>query len=53
MTDKSQFRRLAGTVLLIAATTALYFAIPVPGRMHEGSWAIMFSAGVIVLGVMP
>jgi hypothetical protein len=52
VTDKSQFRRLAGTVLLIAATTALYFAIPVPGRMHEGSWAIMFSAGVIVLGIL-
>jgi len=52
VTRESQFRRVAGTVLLIAAATAVYFAIPVPGRMHESSWVIMFIAGVIVLGVL-
>lgn len=52
MTDEMQFRRLVGTVVLIAAATAVYFVIPVPGRMSEGSWAVMFSAGVIVLGLL-
>jgi voltage-gated potassium channel len=52
MTAKSQISRVLGTVLLIAAATALYFEIPVPGRMRESSWVIMFSAGVIVLGLL-
>lgn len=52
MTDQSQLRRLVGTVVLIAAATAVYFVIPVPGRMREGSWAIMFSVGVIVLALL-
>jgi voltage-gated potassium channel len=52
VTEPSQPRRLVGTVALIAAATAAYFVIPVPGRMHESSWAIMFSAGVIVLALL-
>jgi voltage-gated potassium channel len=52
VSEQSQFRRLIGTVALIAAATAVYFAIPVPGRMQEGSWAIMFSGGVIVLALL-
>jgi voltage-gated potassium channel len=51
MTGTSQLTRVVSTVLLVAAATAIYFAIPVPGRMHESSWAIMFSGGVIVLGL--
>jgi voltage-gated potassium channel len=47
-----QFRRLVVTLLLVAAATAVYFVIPVPGRMHEASWAIMFSGGVIVLALL-
>jgi voltage-gated potassium channel len=52
VTEDSQLRRLIGSILLIAAATAVYFVIPVPGRMHEASWAIMFSAGVIVLALL-
>jgi hypothetical protein len=43
---------LVGTVALIAAATAVYFVVPVPGQMHEDYWAIMFSAGVIVLALL-
>jgi voltage-gated potassium channel len=52
VTGQSQLRRLIGTVLLIAAATAVYFLIPVPGRMHEASWVTMFSLSVIVLGLL-
>jgi voltage-gated potassium channel len=52
VTGQSQLRRLIVTVLLIAAATAVYFEIPVPGRMREGSWVVMFSVGVIVLGLL-
>jgi voltage-gated potassium channel len=40
------------TALLIAAATAIYYQIPVPGRMHKESWVIMFSCGVVVLGAL-
>lgn len=52
MTTRSQVTRALGTVALIAAATAAYYAIPVPGRMRESSWAIMFSLGVVVLGLL-
>jgi voltage-gated potassium channel len=52
VTQDSQLRRLVGTVVVIAAATAVYFAVPVPGQMHEDYWAIMFSAGVIVLALL-
>jgi voltage-gated potassium channel len=52
VTDQSQLRRLVVTLLLIAAATAVYFVIPVPGQMHEASWAILFSGGVIVLALL-
>jgi voltage-gated potassium channel len=52
VTDQSQFTRLVGTVVLVAAATAVYFVLPVPGRMRESSWAFMFSAGVLVLAVL-
>lgn len=52
MTDQSQLRGAVVAALLIAAATAVYFVLPVPSRMHEGSWAIMFSGGVILLGLL-
>jgi voltage-gated potassium channel Kch len=52
VTEQLQLRRAIVTVLVIAAATAVYFQIPVPGRMRESSWAIMFSCGVVVLAVL-
>lgn len=43
---------IAGSVALIAAAIVVYYAIPVPGRMRESSWALMFSLGSAVLGVL-
>jgi len=47
-----QLRRAVAAVLLIAAAVAVYYQIPVPGRMREDSWVILFCCGVIVLGVL-
>jgi voltage-gated potassium channel len=52
MTPRSQTGQAIGTVALIAAASAVYFQIPVPGRMRESSWAVMFSLGVVVLGLL-
>lgn len=41
-----------GTVLIVAAATAIYYVIPVPSRMSQDSWAIMFFAGTAALGVL-
>ncbi|HTA09294.1 MAG TPA: potassium channel family protein [Streptosporangiaceae bacterium] len=48
----SQVRRAIVSALLIAAATAVYYQIPVPGRMREVSWGILFSCGVVVLGLL-
>jgi voltage-gated potassium channel len=48
----SRFRHPVGTALLVAAAVAAYYQIPVPGRMREESWAIMFSLGIVVLAVL-
>jgi voltage-gated potassium channel len=52
VTERSQVRRAVVTVVLVAAATAAYFQIPVPGPMNQRSWAIMFSGGVVVLGLL-
>jgi voltage-gated potassium channel len=52
VTERSPLARAIGTVLLIAAATVIYFVIPVPGRMREASFAILFGGGVIVLGLL-
>ena len=52
MTERSLLTRAVATALLIAAATVVYFQIPVPGRMNPSSWAIMFSGGVVVLGLL-
>ena len=50
--ERSQVTRAIASVLLIAAATAVYYQIPVPGQMREASWGILFSCGVIVLGLL-
>lgn len=50
--ERSQGTRAIVTVVLIAAATAVYYQIPVPGRMREVSWGILFSCGVVVLGLL-
>ncbi len=49
---RSQLRDAIVTLLLIAAATAVYYQIPVPGRMREDSWIILFGCGLVVLAVL-
>jgi voltage-gated potassium channel len=39
-------------MLIVAAVTVVYFLVPVPGRMRESSWTILFAGGVIILGLL-
>jgi voltage-gated potassium channel len=41
-----------GTIVLVVLATVVYFVLPVPGRMRESSWVLIFVAGVIVLGLL-
>jgi voltage-gated potassium channel len=45
-------RRVAGTVGLVVLATVVYFVLPVPGRMRQSSWELLFSCGVAVLGLL-
>jgi voltage-gated potassium channel len=45
-------RRVAGTVALVVLATAVYFVLPIPGRMRQASWELLFSCGVAVLGLL-
>ena len=36
----------------MAAATAVYFVLPVPGPMQQSSWAVMFFLGAAVLGAL-
>jgi voltage-gated potassium channel Kch len=49
---RSQAWSAVGTVALMAAATAVYYVLPVPGPMREGSWAVMFFLGAAVLGAL-
>jgi voltage-gated potassium channel len=49
---RSQELRAAVTITLVAAATAVYYVVPVPGPMREGSWAVMFFLGAAVLGAL-
>ncbi|HEY2506202.1 MAG TPA: potassium channel family protein, partial [Streptosporangiaceae bacterium] len=40
------------TLVLVVLATVIYYAIPVPGRMREASWALLFSLGVVVLALL-
>ena len=46
---RSTVGRALTVVLLVAAATAIYYQIPVP-KIHEDSWIILFSCGIVVLG---
>jgi voltage-gated potassium channel len=50
--QRFQWRDTVVSFLLVVAATAVYYVLPVPSRMREASWAVMFSCGVIVLGVL-
>ncbi len=50
--QRSRRQSVAATVVLMAAATAGYYLLPVPGRMQKASWALMFSVGAAVLGVL-
>ena len=45
-------RSAIGTVLIIAAATAVYYVIPVPSQLSETAWAVMFFAGSAALGTL-
>ena len=49
---RSQTRSSVGTIALVAAATAVYYVLPVPGAMQESSWAVMFFLGATVLGAL-
>jgi voltage-gated potassium channel len=49
---RSQTRSAAATTALVAAATAVYFVLPVPGQMRESSWAVMFFLGAAMLGAL-
>ncbi len=50
--DAHADRHLVGTLLLVIVATAVYFALPVPGRMRGASWALLFSCGAVALGLL-
>jgi voltage-gated potassium channel len=45
-------RDVITTMLAIAVLTAVYYLLPLPGRMREVSWAILFSIGLVVLAAL-
>ena len=49
---RSQAWSAAGTIALMAAATAVYYVLPVPGAMRGSSWAVMFFLGAAVLGAL-
>jgi hypothetical protein len=40
------------TLMLVVVLTVVYYLLPVPGRMRNASWAVLFSVGVIVLAAL-
>jgi hypothetical protein len=49
---EQSYRHLAMTLVLVVVATAVYFAVPVPGRMKEFWWAVLFGIGTAVLGLL-
>jgi voltage-gated potassium channel len=41
---------MAQTAALAVIGTAVYFLIPLPGRMRTGSWVVLYCVGMAVLG---
>jgi voltage-gated potassium channel len=50
--DVRPLQAIAGTIVLVVLATVVYFLLPVPGRMRESSWIVIFAAGVLVLGLL-
>lgn len=44
-------RSIFGTLFLVAALTTIYYVLPMPRRLDDSSWAIMFSVGILTLAV--
>ena len=51
-TARTEALELILLVVVVAGATALYYVIPVPGQMREGSWAVLFFGGLAALGVL-
>jgi voltage-gated potassium channel len=49
---RQSYRQLAMTLVLVVAATVVYFAVPVPGRMKEFWWAVLFGCGAVALGLL-
>lgn len=43
---------ILGPVALVGLGVVVYYLVPVPGQMREGSWAIFFGCGVVALGLL-
>jgi len=50
--SRAAARDLAASLGLVVLATVAYFLLPVPGRMHEGSWAVLFGCGAGVLAAL-
>ena len=50
--SRSLVRSTVVCLAAMAAATVVYYVLPVPGPMREGSWALMFFLGAAVLGVL-
>ena len=50
--DLAQLRESVITLVFVVVATAVYIVIPVPGRMRESSWAVLFGIGLVVLALL-
>jgi voltage-gated potassium channel len=50
--DARAYQAAGVTFLLVVLATVIYFLLPVPHRMRESSWGVIFAIGVIVLGLL-
>jgi voltage-gated potassium channel len=40
----------ARTLIIVTAVTVVYYVLPLPGRMRDVSWTVLFCLGTFVLG---
>lgn len=45
-------RAVVVVVVAVVLATVVYYLVPVPGQMRQGSWAILFGCGVVALGLL-
>jgi voltage-gated potassium channel len=48
----AHIRLVVPSLVLVVIGTVIYFVLPVPGRMHETNWAILFGLGLVALGCL-